>query len=542
MVYERQLDELRAKVQSPSPGTCLRALRYYAGLELQRSSRWCLVSAAAALVVVVGGIAGGLSDVADFGRCSALASEPHTQSVSFTFQVESGAANIEKFGARYADIDLHNFYPFGGIELQIDHAPVPFPGVTNGTVTLELIAYALRDSDLPSKAALAAMVNLTDLQPLNDDDGGGYEGVVVRADPPPDARKRCLSLRMRLSGEVKGSFVVVDSQSAMVNVSGNFLDLTSNAAAPRSFATLRISTTTAPVVLQNGYVDPLAIDPVAGFPPSTVITSDSGDVFITDSTSSGLSVTTGGTIYTSTVGSFSTNSCKGVCGDVNLTATGTGGIVGVKAFGGYNAYLRTEHGPIILANMGVIIGKTMVIESVDGPITMANFLQAFNNETFVTSGGKISVSVAFSNRMYITGKGEADVSIIELFAGSPAPGKDLFNPPILGNYSAPLARIQVDRGDINILGIGGSPTGTVFSNMMSLLLYANVGKVKVEVNGGGLNGPYRVISEKGKAVVEVDGRPGALSGTIGTGSLGENEIYVYSRTGNVQLSVLPSPL
>jgi hypothetical protein len=173
---------------------------------------------------------------------------------------------------------------------------------------------------------------------------------------------------------------------------------------------------------------------------------------------------------------------------------------------------------------------------------MSNFLQAYNNETYVTSGGKISATVVITNRIYITGKGEADVSILELFAGAPAPGEGLFNPPIYGNFSDPLAYVSVDRGDITILGIGGSPASSAYANIMSMFLYATVGKVKVQANGGGLNGNYTVRSARGQAIVELDGRPGPLTGVLGTGSLGKNKIYVFSDTGNVQMSLLPSPL
>ena len=89
-----------------------------------------------------------------------------------------------------------------------------------------------------------------------------------------------------------------------------------------------------------------------------------------------------------------------------------------------------------------------------------NFLQAFNNETFVSSAGKITGSVVITNRMTVRALGSSNVAFIELFAGCPAPGEALFKPPILGNYSAPMADISVDKGDIQILGIGGSPAST----------------------------------------------------------------------------------
>ena len=234
--------------------------------------------------------------------------------------------------------------------------------------------------------------------------------------------------------------------------------------------------------------------------------------------------------------------CAGICGDVNLTTTGAGKIVVVQAFGGNNAYLRTEHGAIVAANTGMIVGRSMRLESVDGPITMANFLQAFNNETFVSTAGKITGSVVITNRMTVRALGSANVAFIELFAGCPAPGKDLFKPPVEGNYSAPMADISVDKGDIQILGIGGSPASSAYANVMSLYLRSGVGKIKVEVNGGGLNGNYTATSARGRTTVEVDGRPGATSGVFGANPGGVNEIVIASQDGNVQVGVLPSPI
>jgi hypothetical protein len=535
MIYERELEELRSSVSIPTFGTLIRAGKYYCR-EAYEQNFMCLVLSFVAFIIALGSIAGGLQESSESSRCLGLANAA-TRTISVSLFIESGGSNLKQ-----ADIILKNLYPYGGLEIDVQHVPILGPVPKNNTVVLTLSAWALQDSDLPSYDQLYSMYNASGFEDEHDDDTGGFTSVVASADPPSDALKKCLGMRMRFAGEAGLMRVVLKTYQAMVNVTGNFDDLKTNAVAPRAYQTLKIDTDSGPIVAGNGYVDALGLDPVSGFAPSTVITSKTGDVYLTTFTSSGLSVTTGGSIATATVGSFSASNCQAVCGDVNLTATGNGRISIAQAFGGYNANVRTDHGAIIAANTGMIIGGTMRIESIDGPITMSNFLQAYNNETYVTSGGKISATVVITNRIYITGKGEADVSILELFAGAPAPGEGLFNPPIYGNFSDPLAYVSVDRGDITILGIGGSPASSAYANIMSMFLYATVGKVKVQANGGGLNGNYTVRSARGQAIVELDGRPGPLTGVLGTGSLGKNKIYVFSDTGNVQMSLLPSPL
>jgi hypothetical protein len=535
MIYERELEELRASVSVPTLGTLSRAVRYYCREAIEQNF-FCLAIAFVVFIIALGSIAGGLKISSESSQCLGLANAA-TRTITLNLLIESGGTNQQQ-----ADIILSNLYPYGGLELDVQHVPVLGPVPKNTTISLTLTAWALKDSDLPSYPQLYSMVNYTGFLEQADDDVGGYTYVNANAAPPADALKKCLGMRVRFAGEAGLMRVILKTYQAMVNVTGNFDDLKTNAVAPRAYQTLTIDTDSGPIVAGNGYVDALGLDPLLGFPPSTVITSKSGDVYLTTFTSSGLSVTTGGSIATSTIGSFSASNCQAVCGDVNLTTTGNGRISIAQAFGGYNANIQTEHGAIIAANTGMIIGGTMRIDSVDGPITMSNFLQAYNNETYVSSGGKISATIVITNRIYITGKGEADVSILELFAGAPAPGEGLFKPPILGNFSEPLAFIKVDRGDITILGIGGSPASSTYSNIMSLYTYATVGKVKVQANGGGLNGKYNVRSAKGQAIVELDGRPGPLTGVLGTGSLGNNEIIIFSDTGNVQMSLLPSPL
>ena len=105
-----------------------------------------------------------------------------------------------------------------------------------------------------------------------------------------------------------------------------------------------------------------------------------------------------------------------------------------------------------------------------------------------------------------------------------------------------MADISVDKGDIQILGIGGSPASSAYANVMSLYLRSGVGKIKVEVNGGGLNGNYTAHSNRGRTTVEVDGRPGATTGVFGNNVGGANEIVIESQDGNVQVGVLPSPI
>jgi hypothetical protein len=162
------------------------------------------------------------------------------------------------------------------------------------------------------------------------------------------------------------------------------------------------------------------------------------------------------------------------------------------------------------------------------------------------------------NRAVITvGPGFGAVSLVELFAGcnisvannykseeGVTKAAPLFSPwdPVNASYVLPDVIVTTDLGDIAVLGIGGAPTSPEFANLVSLHFFTVDGKIKMEVNGGGINANYTVKSGT-RSIVEIDGVSVAPTGTIGGDtSSGQNEIVITSLRDDVQLVLLPSPL
>jgi hypothetical protein len=138
-------------------------------------------------------------------------------------------------------------------------------------------------------------------------------------------------------------------------------------------------------------------------------------------------------------------------------------------------------------------------------------VQGTGNETFLSTAGSISVSVVFANRFYVNARDSSKVSITEIFLGTPFAGQ-LFSPAFKTNYSDPILSIRTDRGDATVRGISGSPLAPAVTGHVFVDIASQLGKVKVQVNGGGFNGNYSVVSRRGKAIVEIGGDSAPLSG------------------------------
>ena len=182
-------------------------------------------------------------------------------------------------------------------------------------------------------------------------------------------------------------------------------------------------------------------------------------------------------------------------------------------------------------------------------------LQGAGNETFLTTGGKLSASSCFVNRLVAQVSGLSAMSLTVIFGGINANKSSpldflppdlklyqLFSPPLGDTYVLPDLTAISDLGDITALAIGGNPSATEFANLMSLHFASVDGKVKVEVNGGGLNANYSVSSGFASAVVEIDGKAAPLTGVLGSGSSNLNEVILRSEKDDVQLALLPSAL
>jgi hypothetical protein len=406
--------------------------------------------------------------------------------------------------------------------------------------------WAADAADLPSYQDINATLTQTDYVPhAADDDVGGFSLITWALQPPAGASAKCLGVRLRVLAEDSRVQYTLSSNSVLVNVTGNLPEL---ANVTVSIGSMTVTTNSAPVSLTNLWVDANEVDPsVPGTPAGVQVTSQSGDVSLKNGVIAGARIATSGTIRSSNIISSSlacfdfASNTPAVCGDIVYSASGTGRISVSQLLGAYNMNISTQHGVIVGANSGVVMGGDLRITSEDAKIYLNNFLQASGNETWISTNNDITSSALIANKVYMNPGTSGKLSIVENFYGAANPGT-LIKPIITGNYTLPGLQAITDRGDISILGIGGNPTSESFADIISVHLVSNTGDIKAEINGGGVNAPYALSSSRGNVVAELDGVQAGSVGTAGTGGSGSNLIYMHSDSGNVQMSVLASPL
>lgn len=177
-------------------------------------------------------------------------------------------------------------------------------------------------------------------------------------------------------------------------------------------------------------------------------------------------------------------------------------------------------------------------------------LQLHGNNTIARTSGKITATALFGNRIDLATTGSGGITVTEAFLGMSPPtnqANDIpFTPPFAAgqNYSYPALILTSDRGDITITGVGGDPRAESFSKTDSVIVTSYAGDIKVEVNGGGVVANYTVIAAVGNAIVEVGGLAAGTSGKLGAGSdpVAQNQVYLSSQRGDVQLAELPGVL
>jgi hypothetical protein len=569
--------ELAKRVRYPSGGEFLRTLRSDVR-DMWHLHRWCWAVVLVLLVIVLSALTPSMVLLQERAACGVLAREPASATYVIT-------ATSEIAGA----VAVTNNYPYGSIDVQATEVPgygldignvsrrPPSPSVVVAStclrsqpivplqlltiplappihlrclqITFVVTVWAATAADLPSFADVNASLStggyVPPIVPTGDDDDGhpgGYSAIQFALQPPSGASDKCLGARVVVFAQERYLSFSLTSDSVLVNFTGNLPELGGYS----TTAAVAVTTNTAPVSIVNAWVDPPGVDPsLPGSPAFLRILSQSGDLFILSSVAAGITAATSGTIRSSNVASTSLScfdfatSTPGICGDVTYAASGNGRISVSQLFGAYNAYLSTEHGIIVGANSGVISGVVMRVTSQDGKIYLNNFLQTSGNETFVSTDADISVSAMFANKAYINAGPSGKVSVVESFFGCASVGA-LLKPQI--NFTLPGLQINTDRGAISILGIGGNPSSEAFSDIVSLDLLSATGSIKVEVNGGGINAPYALSSDRGSVIVELDGVQADATGKVGTGGGGNNHIYMHSEGGNVQMSVLASPL
>lgn len=165
--------------------------------------------------------------------------------------------------------------------------------------------------------------------------------------------------------------------------------------------------------------------------------------------------------------------------------------------------------------------------------------------TSVTTRGLITLSAVFANVLNVLSLGDANVNMAVIYAGLNATAAPVqFIPPFQGDYPFPAVNCNTTTGDVVVLSIGNNPSSETFADVLSLVFYSRDGKIKMEINGGGVNAGYEISSGASSATFEVDGEAISNKGEIGEGSspVANNRVYVRSDTDTVQVAILASPL
>ena len=158
----------------------------------------------------------------------------------------------------------------------------------------------------------------------------------------------------------------------------------------------------------------------------------------------------------------------------------------------------------------------------------------------------MSASAVFANALYISTRGNSNVNAAVIFVGLLASGSPVpFIPTLQGNYSLPGLYITTETGDVSVLSAGNNPSSETFADVLQLIIKSRDGRIKMEINGGGVNGRYDISSGAGSAIMEIGGDAVANTGVLGAVSPSNPNYYsvfVHSDTDNVQVAILASPL
>jgi hypothetical protein len=263
--------------------------------------------------------------------------------------------------------------------------------------------------------------------------------------------------------------------------------------------------------------------------------SHTGDIQLYSMRAVGITAETSGDILSRRVASFSLTDFSSTEGDVHFTAHGNGEVIMTSGLGGYNIFVSTENGNIVGVDCGVLNGLELSLVTHGGDIYTTNFLAASGNHTTIyTHSGNIKGASLVANTLDMTAL-HGKIALVELFVGILTPDSG-YEPPV-PEYATPLINLHSLDGDINILGLGGSPYDDQAAKAMSVSITTDIADVSVEVNGGGFEGCYDVHSG-GDVLVEIVGAERSHTGCIGNGA---GYFNVTSNQGAVDWILLPSP-
>ena len=362
---------------------------------------------------------------------------------------------------------------------------------------MEVTSWAPNPSLLMSFEAFNSSFSFGDYLSPDDDVNGGFTDVNLVFNLPPDTGDGCMGLRVRLTTSYYANYVIV-TKSATVNVTGDLVEVVENSQfASKTLSSLAITTGSGPVALTDIHIEPpFLITQFNNIAPALSVTSGSGDVYLTRVLAVSPLVNTGGDIRSENVISSAPQvGCSttvngeltpSMCGDIKYVTSGSGTIAITKSIGANNFYVQSESGVIVVANSALLIGRVASIVSVGGAnIFLSTWLQAFGNETFVSTSGSVSVTAMLTNRLIVqlTGMGSFTcyVGLFGLSNGGP-----LVKPLVVGYYATPLLSVSTENGAIRAIAVQALANATSTNIRLSSVL----GNIKVEMASDGFFGEW----------------------------------------------------
>jgi hypothetical protein len=333
---------------------------------------------------------------------------------------------------------------------------------------------------------------------------------------------------------------------AMVNISSSILSF------PPEFARLSISSDSGAVLLNQ-----LSSNPPDSDPEATVkVNSVSGAVRVDTMLTRGIEVASGGNIFLRAAVAIhidlSSPVLATVQGNVVAEATGSGTITVTQGLGGYSTSMTTHGGELLVTNCAGAVYQDLTFQSNGGDIWFNTMLMAAGNHTNAKlTGGTIHVNVMYGNNLFIDATEGGTTAGLELFLGLTTPTAVPSMPEMVGNYTFPGIRSVNPKGPITVTGIGAAPAtdadapGGNYPSYMQVYLETMDDPINVQINGGGINGPYHSYSLHGQITVEVNGDVAPAEGVFGTVDAknpGEARMTLSSNYGDINLVQLDNSI
>ncbi len=514
----------------------------------------CIVCVSIVVLLALMGIIGGLIGLTDAVRCGGLARDgnaPHFRTYSREFLYSNGVPN-----PGYV-INLQHTFPLGSVRVETDLTPVQGPEIKARVVMRQwaLDERALISEQVFNDAVTEHKVPFQATDDFADDDSvkdsltgsdmfftGATTGVTNDV-----AERECSSLEIVIYLPVVALYTsalnfTVDH--AFTNVSGVF---------DQTQFTLRSATLRSLDGPQKVSSALMFTTPTSVLPGGLRMESLSGDLSTDLVVADEVTMLSGGDITSSLLVAGTTlvfPPYLEVRGGIQMVCNGSGRVGLTKVFSAASVELTSFSGDIIIdGGIGYVAGD-MRLTSTWGDIYMTSMILAAANHTIVHStGGSISGTAVFSNDLDVTSK-YGSVSMIQAFIGLDTPpdtNNDGVFPPALVQhpYVNPRLNLASEYGGVVMIGLnaGTSNKSTKFNELMTVDMNTLGGDIRVQVGGGAYVGPFKLETEDGARVVELNGTTGGNSGIIGAVPPNSTAHFnVRTKTGDIDFSAAANPL